>query len=212
MGKPIKFGTHVHLIHAESGYYCDVLQYNDGENHYQVQLSKTPSRSTVFIFESVHKLRSNYTGIQLSDNFKLFHEKTRMYLCLEPIKDKMNKATGAKTLSQINFQEDSTVLDYDLTKITQGSVLAAALQSTEEYWNLLLVKNSMDSFGKIILTNNLVRIYYPTFDTYLCADFSYEGKKENIHCDGYRGETQEESTKTKHIWICKNGQFGGKSN
>lgn len=124
----------------------------------------------------------------------------------------MNKATGAKTLSQINFQEDSTVLDYDLTKITQGSVLAAALQSTEEYWNLLLVKNSMDSFGKIILTNNLVRIYYPTFDTYLCADFSYEGKKENIHCDGYRGETQEESTKTKHIWICKNGQFGGKSN
>lgn len=199
----------MHLIHAESGYFCDVLQYNDGENHYQVQLSKIPSRSTVFIFESVHKLRANYTGIQLSDNFKLFHEKTRMYLCLEPIKDKANKTTGAKSLSQFNYQEETTVLEYDLNKLTQGSILAAALQSTEEYWNLYLVKNATDDIGRIILTDTLVRIYYPTFDTYLCADFSYEGKKENIHCDGYRGETPEETTKSKHIWICKTSHFGG---
>lgn len=206
-GKPVKFGTHVHLIHAESGYFCDVLQNNDGENHYQVKLSKYPSQSGVFIFESVHKMRSSYAGIQLADNIKIYHEKTRMFLCLEPIKE-TNKL-GIQKNTVLAAIEDSTVLDYDLSNLVHSNLLTVALQSSEDYWNMELIRNSYDEPTKMITTNTLVRIQYPTFDSYLAADFAYEGEKENVYCDGYRGETDQEKMKTKHIWICKTPDFGG---
>lgn len=200
----VTFGTHVHIVHAESGYYFDVVQDNSGENHYQVRLSEYPSRSSVFMFESVHKLVSNNGGIQISDNVKIYHEKTRMHLCLEPIRKALEKAGLQKS-----GQEDTTVLDYDLSNLSKPNLLAVALQSSDEYWNIELVRNLETGLEKTILTNNLVRIHFPTYDTYLSADYAYEGDKENVHCDSYRGDTAQEKTKTKHIWVCKTPDFGG---
>lgn len=207
-GKPVKFGTHVHLVHAESGYYCDIVQNDDGENHYQVKLSKYPSQSAVFIFESVHKMRSSYAGIQLTDNIKIYHEKTRMFLCLELMKDAASRITSQKG-GVLATAEDTTVLDYDLSNLMQTNMLTVSLQAGEEYWNMELIRNSFDQAEKMVTTNTLVRVHFPTFDSYLASDFPYEGEKENVYCDGYRGDIDHEKMKTKHIWMCKTPDFGG---
>ena len=170
LGKNVKFGTHVHIMHVESGYFFDIMQHNINESSFQLRLAKLPSRSSVFLFESIHKLRSHNSRVQLTDEIVIFHEKSEMYLNLEPSDDKNNLGFGRGSY----LSEERSVYEYDLSTLNQDQKLQVVLRSTDTFWKLHCVKKWNASSGNLLFSNTLVRVNFPSFDTYMCADYVYE--------------------------------------
>lgn len=204
-GQPVRFDVPLHIVHVESGQYWDVLHFNNSENHFQVRLTKTITWSSIFYFQSIHKMRNGSPIVQITDQIKIFHEKSRMFVSLEAIIDK----TGRLGLPHNHSAgEERTIFDYDLACLTPEHKYQVALMTSPDAWSVSLKKKYDFNEGNLVLTNTLVRIHFPNYDSYLCADHPYEGEHENVYADSYRGETVEEKVKVKYLWSMKTVNFG----
>lgn len=208
LGTPVEYGKYVYLMHSESGYFCSVVYSMNNENKCRIKLTKNPTHSSVFTFQSIHKTRGGSNVIQVRDQFKLMHENSKTYLAISEVSNRNTK------------NDDRTVFEYDLTNLYPDDTLQVSLGSQPKLWmmNCLEKWNSNKSSSKVVCSNQLVRIYFPNYDTYFCADYSYEvqtpnqGEKdlESVYADGYRGETGEEKVKPKYIWMFKTSKLRGR--
>lgn len=179
----------------------------NNENKCRIKLTKNPTHSSVFTFQSIHKTRGGSSVIQVRDQFKLMHENSKTFLGISEVSNRNTK------------NDDRTVFEYDLTNLYPDDTLQVSLGSQPELWMMSCLEkwNSNKSASKAVCSNQLVRIYFPNYDTYFCADYSYEvqtpnqGEKdlESIYADGYRGEAGEEKVKPKYIWMFKTSKLKG---
>ena len=170
-GKHVKFGTHVHIMHVESGYFFEIMHQNITESSFLLRLSKSPSRSCVFLMESIHKLRSHNSRVQVTDDIIIYHEKSEMYLNIEPIDE--GKSNLARFQNK-NLKEEKSVYEFDLSSLHQPQKFQVTLRSTESFFRVQCVRKWNTKDSSMIYSNTLVRVNFPSFDAYMCADHVYE--------------------------------------
>lgn len=205
-GKPVAYNKNVHLVHSQSGYYLDTFSEASEYHSFSVHLCSTVSYSSVFVLLPLYNTTSSSETVQENDSFRIKNLKTNYFLNYTTHKGyvsflDLNVGSGippSKNVFEISSPRDS--LNSCAIILTESGVV----------WSSKLIRKHDFKEDDHIISNQVVRITFPHFQSELCSDYSYLGDsdtQEEVYSKKYLGPHPEERTSMRSLWYVHADRF-----
>lgn len=205
-GQAVSYNKNIHLVHSQSGYYLDTFSEASEYHSFSVHLCSTVSYSSVFTLLPLYNTTSSSETVQQNDSFRIKNLKTNYFLNYSTYKGyvsflDLNLGSGipkTKSVFEVNSPRDT--LNSCAIILTESGVV----------WSSKLMRKHDFVEEDHIISNQIVRITFPHFQSELCSDYSYLGDsdtQEEVYSKKYKGPHMEECKSMRSLWFVHNERF-----